>query len=529
MRTVDCPSCGAHFALPEELYERKVAGKKTNVRCKVCGERVLLDGTRGAAAEDLWVVSVDEEDRELSTSQVAEAIKSGEIDTNAIVWKEGMDDWATLDRVEHFAPVLADSPSAGVADSPRLVEPSPVAAQHPTAEPDRVDAPAGAQTAEKEGAGAAQSTATNPAPTPEKNLDLHALFSVDSAPPSSTHLRDSDLQSLPPSVLPSLDKLRRLPAIPKAPRAFDDDLLGMANERGVVIAPPSLGSLLVATPDPADAELASAEIDTPAEEDLLEEPTALRVPGETQSVASSRSGRLVLRYGVALGGLAAVVGLLLAYSSLRGSGVPASAEDDPTRHAAGPAPIDSNESAAVAGAGESSPEQRPDTPSDDAVQRPGPRPKRVQNPPSAAAQASPRKRSTVVSGGHDAEPTGASPGPPTPATANAPNAKAPDSQAPDSSERASASNAGFDKGAALAALTAAASAASSCRRGADPSGTAVVLVTFAPSGRVTSANLSGPPFAGTPTGGCIAAQMRAARVPAYTGGYVTVSKRVVIH
>jgi hypothetical protein len=55
-----------------------------------------------------------------------------------------------------------------------------------------------------------------------------------------------------------------------------------------------------------------------------------------------------------------------------------------------------------------------------------------------------------------------------------------------------------------------------------------VVVTFAPSGRVTSANISGPPFAGTPTGGCIAAALRKTRVPAFDGERITVSKTVVI-
>jgi hypothetical protein len=86
----------------------------------------------------------------------------------------------------------------------------------------------------------------------------------------------------------------------------------------------------------------------------------------------------------------------------------------------------------------------------------------------------------------------------------------------------------FDRAAALTALNAAVAQASGCRQPGDPSGTARVVITFAPSGRVTSANLSGPPFAGTRTGGCIASTMRRARVPAFSGSHVTVSKSVVI-
>lgn len=86
----------------------------------------------------------------------------------------------------------------------------------------------------------------------------------------------------------------------------------------------------------------------------------------------------------------------------------------------------------------------------------------------------------------------------------------------------------FDRAAASSALNASAGQASACRREGDPSGVASVVVTFAPSGRVTSANISGPPFAGTPTGGCIASALRRTRIPAFEGDRVTVSKTVVI-
>jgi predicted Zn finger-like uncharacterized protein len=86
----------------------------------------------------------------------------------------------------------------------------------------------------------------------------------------------------------------------------------------------------------------------------------------------------------------------------------------------------------------------------------------------------------------------------------------------------------FDRAAAAAALNSGAAQASACRKDGDPSGVASVTITFAPSGRVTSANISGPPFAGTPTGGCIAAALRKARVPAFEGDRVTVSKTIVV-
>lgn len=88
--------------------------------------------------------------------------------------------------------------------------------------------------------------------------------------------------------------------------------------------------------------------------------------------------------------------------------------------------------------------------------------------------------------------------------------------------------AAFDASGAESALQAAAQRASSCRQGDDPTGVARVVVTFAPSGRVTSATISGPPFAGTQTGSCIARTMRGMSLPAFTGDHTTISKTVVI-
>ncbi len=86
----------------------------------------------------------------------------------------------------------------------------------------------------------------------------------------------------------------------------------------------------------------------------------------------------------------------------------------------------------------------------------------------------------------------------------------------------------FDKAAASSALGGAMGQAAGCKQSGDPSGVARVQVTFAPSGRVTVANISGPPFAGTATGGCIARAFKTANVPPFAGDPVTVSKTVQI-
>ncbi len=98
-------------------------------------------------------------------------------------------------------------------------------------------------------------------------------------------------------------------------------------------------------------------------------------------------------------------------------------------------------------------------------------------------------------------------------------------KAPATAPRPPAASAAFDRDAAAGSLGGALANAQRC---VPPGmgGVARVAVTFAPSGRVTQATVEGPPFAGTPAGGCIAMRARAASVPPFPGAAVTVHKSV---
>jgi hypothetical protein len=113
----------------------------------------------------------------------------------------------------------------------------------------------------------------------------------------------------------------------------------------------------------------------------------------------------------------------------------------------------------------------------------------------------------------------------------APSATAPETGAPASASAPSAAPSAvgsFDAAAANAAVGAAAGQAAGCKQSGDPSGQAPVEITFAPSGRVTTVNVVGPPFQGTSTGGCIARAFKSAKVPPFEGAPVTVRKTVRI-
>jgi Meckel syndrome type 1 protein len=86
----------------------------------------------------------------------------------------------------------------------------------------------------------------------------------------------------------------------------------------------------------------------------------------------------------------------------------------------------------------------------------------------------------------------------------------------------------FDQNAAKASLSAVAFDTAKCREPGGPTGRATVVVTFEPSGKVSSSTVSDAPFAGTSSGACIAAALKRATVPAFTGLPGTVSKIISI-
>jgi predicted Zn finger-like uncharacterized protein len=87
----------------------------------------------------------------------------------------------------------------------------------------------------------------------------------------------------------------------------------------------------------------------------------------------------------------------------------------------------------------------------------------------------------------------------------------------------------FDRASANSALSSIAAAAASCKKADGPTGSGRISVTFAPSGRVTTTNIEGGPFAGSAVGSCVAGKFRSAKVPAFAGDAVTVKKTFTIN
>jgi hypothetical protein len=82
----------------------------------------------------------------------------------------------------------------------------------------------------------------------------------------------------------------------------------------------------------------------------------------------------------------------------------------------------------------------------------------------------------------------------------------------------------FDPAATKAPLAQAAADAQACKQSGGPTGKVTVVVTFDPSGKVSSATITEAPFAGTATGTCITAALKRASIPPFSGLPGSVSK-----
>jgi len=86
----------------------------------------------------------------------------------------------------------------------------------------------------------------------------------------------------------------------------------------------------------------------------------------------------------------------------------------------------------------------------------------------------------------------------------------------------------FDPAATKAALAASAAQAAACKEKGGPAGKLSVVVTFEPTGKVSSATIADGPFGGTPTGVCIASAFKRATIAPFSGLPGTVSKSLSI-
>jgi len=441
-----------------------------------------------------WSVNLSETDsRTMSTEEIVAAYASGVINAEAFVWKDGMADWVPLLESE-LAPLLAGVPAQVAAGGARGGMPvfsapnqaaqvsRPAATAHQPNTHDlfgSLEAP-GADEGVNSGPNVPQagSSAYDDGKLTGARNENSVLFSLDalkagfspSAPAAKTSPK-TPAKSGPGAVRP------QQPSNP-------DDPFGMSATSGLMGGGGALfgadNQALMNAPAPPPPPVAPP-------------PAAYTAGAMPASHAPPASNKLVYIVG-GIGGVV-IIGLLIAL--LGGKKSDTTTADHSAAASASAAPAAVAEKTA-----EEPKKEEPAKPAESASAEPS---------ASAAASAAPSASAATTA---------------KPAVGNVGSSavKKPAAEAPPPADAPP-----FSKASAISALTAAASSAGSCKKPGGPTGPGKATVTFAPSGRVTTATVAGGSYAGTPVGGCVASVFRRAHVPAFSGSAVTVSKSFQIN
>jgi len=532
---ISCQSCQAKYTIADD----KVLGKIVKIRCKKCGDTIVVNGGGGTGeavstsvfpeapapqgGPEPWTVNVgDGDQRTMTDPEIVAAYQAGVVTDDTYCWRDGMGDWLPLREVDALAEACGATRAMA---SPAELQMPPAVGSGGNGAASRAAPAAAAATARRAGGRA-------------PGGDLFGGVAQAGS--------EEDVMTSAPA------------GMPQARAAEPEKLVGERNENSVLFSLSALTSKGPGGPKPVPGAEASGLIDIKqlsaqlhsasdkkrsgiddimnlagggAFSPSLTAPTLLSAPAvseysaeggaATAAPAPSKNRGLIF---MALGGgalfIAAAIGATFmlmrpkaetadkaAGSASAGETAPPAASAAATGASAAPAVASATGSAAAAPAPtETAAPKTAETKTPSAT----PKAAAAGAATPAPAAAGPAKESSLA-----AAMAGAAATPP-------PAAAAPAAQGGGGDQP-------FNMGEAKARLAAAASAAQGCKKPDGPSGSGRVVVMFAPSGAAQSATVSGPPFEGTPTGACVAARFRGVKVPAFTGSPFSVSKSFSIN
>lgn len=575
---ITCQACAAKYTIADE----KVLGKVVKIRCKKCGATIIVNGNDPAAMSagpaphsydyahsaaqaaqgEPWTVNVaDGDQRTMTEQEIAGAYHAGVVSDDTFCWRDGMNDWLPIREIE---PLYAACTATSAMAPPSAAAPPPpppaYTANHPSEPPDdgvTTIQPSGLAPMEPEPAPAyAAPRPAAGAPAFDANGDGMAA-----SPPSAAARRaggrtaGADLFSGAARAGGENDVTTSAPQ--GIPQAHDEapKLTGQRNENSVLFSLSALTSRSARESEKPAAGEASGLIDirqlasqmTPDNgrkkssrvDDIMNlggggafSPSlaapVLSAPSideyaqpsgpDASATARAQSKSRVLFFG-ALG-----AGAFVVVAAIGAAVLLTRAPHVETRESADQAKASPSASAAEAPPATPAPvaASAPPAPAAPAPAAAAASTASATSPPPSSTSKTPTTSKTASATTSTAAPTSApTPPPATTATATATPAT--------TAAAAAASDQPFNMGEAKARLAAIAGSVQGCKKGDGPTGTGRVVVTFAPSGNVQSAAISGPPFEGTPTGACVAGRFRGAHVPAFSGSPFPVSKSFTIN
>jgi predicted Zn finger-like uncharacterized protein len=553
---ITCQACQAKYTIADE----KVAGKVVKIRCKKCGATIVVNGNDasagssqppelGGAADDAahghthdrWSVHVNEGDeRTMAETEIVAAYVAGVVSDDTFCWKEGMADWLPVVEIAglHAACTAPGAASAG-GDFPGKSQDAgtPGAGTNASAPPSppRVSKP---PSKERNGA-PASSNAGSPGATAARRVGGRAAAADLFGGVAQAGGEDEVMTSAPPAVSQAHADAQKAGGA-RADHRGDGLASKDSHDRGGATAPSmtatteasglidirQLGAQMRSSPEEKkksrvddimnlggggafSPSLAAPVLSAPSLEHysspppgLLSGPVATQVKSNALIIVVACAGLFFL---VAAVGVAVLV--------FRG---PTVVDDRDRTSASAGGPASTSGSVAANGSAAA------------AVQ--APQPSAARAPEAAGSVPVPSESASAA-----AQAPGAAKEAPADNTAPHPAVAAAGPKpfvapaAPKDTPPAAPSGAEFNLGEARARLGAISGGVQTCKRG-DTAGAGKVEIVFGPSGAAQSATLmGGSPFDGTPTGKCVEARFRQARVPPFTGSPVPVTKSFTIN
>lgn len=565
---ITCQACAAKYTIADE----KVLGKVVKIRCKKCGATIVVNGNDpaamaggpasvgGAAAPaydyaqqgaggDQWTVNVaDGDQRTMTDQEVADAYHAGAVTDETFCWKDGMTDWLPLREIEPLYAACTSTrampppqamPPARHSDMPTRIQdtgglvlggggaPAPAAAPYaaPAVAAPAADAGNGGGMMFTDASPVAARRSGGRAPTAdlfsgaaqagsEEDVMTSAPAGIPQAHHDEAKLTGARNEN---SVLFSLNALTSkgpggggapMPATSEASGLIDIKQLGAQIGLGQEKKRSAVDDIMnLAGGGAFSPSLSAPVLSAPPIEEYAPQPeAAAALPGPAPK------NKLVI-FG-AIGAGVVVIALAVGAAAMLMHGKDEAADkDNPAASASAAAAASASANAAPT-----------DTPTPSASVAATDTASAAPTPPPAA------QNDNTNSGSTGSKPTAAATTKPTAAPAPTQPAvpEAPAAPPPAPVAAAPAQDQPFNMGAAKASLGAIAGAVQGCKRG-DTTGSGRVVVTFAPSGAVQSAVVTDPPFAGTPTGSCVASRFRSAHVPAFSGSPFEVAKHFTIN
>ncbi len=589
---ITCESCGAKYTIADDkVVGRKVKirckgcgtpivvdGQKSADAPDSAAHAPIAPGTpEGAQRDTEWSVNLSDTDqRTMSTQELVDGWKAGTVTADAYVWKEGMADWVPLLECGELAMLLGSDPRVS---SPSGEAGAVVSSADPIAASSSQPATPFAFSAETQDPGTPTPGANGAAAPDSKNGAQGARLSGGGDLATSVRTSRPPARAITPAHQRAAAKqeggARATAARVAGARAQGADLFAGVESAGAEIdIPVSVPALPQAGTTPYDDRPTGAR----NENSVLFSLDALKAQGSTPSPRSERSANNEDPFGMSSGGMAALGGgnpLFTLADNQRLISAPPPPEPPPRAVeavASAPPPgtvalskktllsivggglalvllvgvgigaalggdDDKAEKAEVAAEGAEKTDKADTADATDKADKP----KEDDDKPAAGAdeaekaeapsseksdESSKDEKAEEESDEDDDKKADSGKSSTKKVSSSKPAPKKVTSKS--TKETTAKATQPFNRNAAVAALSKAASQARSCKKSGGPTGTGKVTLTFANSGRVTSATVNGAPFAGTSVGGCVASVFRKAKVPAFTGNPVRVSKSFTV-